>query len=208
MGMLAVIPGLKRAGKDFFFFSLVFIIFWWFHCFVLTEREFHLLLQRKGPGKFCGEGDEGKKIYGSKTSCCRVCCGFFFTVTCKTPPALCCLQKTWHRHASPLSPPVSPLGWRWEDLRNWGWFGVQKEGSGTAPHLFHKQSHATLSKNRKEKNPALVCWHHSKTGGSKSQVQEGGEKTLFGDFVLIFIAKLSGNAAKYTPFSLLTLFAL
>jgi len=83
MGTLAVIPGLKGAGEDFliiFFFSLVFTIFWCLRHFVLAQREFHLLFTTKGPRKFCErrEGDEGKELYSSKTSCCRVWVWFFF----------------------------------------------------------------------------------------------------------------------------------
>lgn len=39
---------------------------------MLTQREFHLLFRTKGLGKFCREGDEGKKLYRSK----RVVAGF------------------------------------------------------------------------------------------------------------------------------------
>lgn len=130
---------------------------------------------------------------------------FFPTVTCKTSPALCCLQKTWHRHVSPLSPPVSPLGWEWEGLRSRGGFGVHREGSGTTSHLFHGQSHATLSKNRKEKKPSPRLLTPQQNRWFKiTSAREGERKNppLLGDFVHIFTAKLSGNAAKYTPFSL------
>lgn len=52
---------------------------------------------------------------------------------------------------------------------------------------------AMLSKNGKEKiQPSLADTTAKQTGGSKSQVQRG-EKHVFGDFVLIFAAKLSGN---------------
>lgn len=73
MGMLAVIPGLKRAGKDFFFFLVLFSLFsGGFTALCSQKGNFTCCYKEKALESFAEKGMRGRRFMEAK----RVVAGF------------------------------------------------------------------------------------------------------------------------------------